>query len=97
MSELITKLLKISEVSTGHLKGGNSSALSPSTIPVGIVFRQNLANVLKRHQIIENNEMSVGRARIPVYFDVNQKDDCLVFQDAKLLKSYLCRNQPSSP
>ncbi|MFN6475288.1 MAG: hypothetical protein RMZ95_003225 [Nostoc sp. DedQUE07] len=70
---------------------------------VGIVFRENLKELLKKHftevRIEENRTILPDAPQIPhicyygirVLFDANQVEDCLIFEDKELLQSYLNR------
>ncbi|MEH2070025.1 MAG: hypothetical protein V7K47_18000 [Nostoc sp.] len=67
--------------------------LNPEATVVGMVFRENLKPFLEKHFTkVNSTSDSLGLGGVPVFFDVNQVEDCLIFEDRELLKLYLNRN-----
>ncbi|MHC5755939.1 MAG: hypothetical protein ACYTXF_35955 [Nostoc sp.] len=70
---------------------------------VGVVFREGLKEILEKHftevKPGENTTILSNAPQVPhlcfygvkVFFDANQVEDCLIFEDKELLQSYLNR------
>ncbi|WP_335030044.1 hypothetical protein [Nostoc sp.] len=70
---------------------------------VGIVFRENLREMLEKHftevRAGENTAILPDALQVPhicfygirVFFDAEQLEDCLIFEDKELLQNYLNR------
>jgi hypothetical protein len=62
--------------------------------PCGIVFRQALKEaILQKFQITESENLHLSPSSLPIFFDHQQAEDCIIFEDQDALSAYLDRQK----
>jgi hypothetical protein len=62
-------------------------------IPCGMVFCLALKEAIMNHFPKADDQSCLTIIGLPVYFDAQQQEDCLVFEDRELLIAYLNRDK----
>ncbi|MFN6460833.1 MAG: hypothetical protein RMZ41_003170 [Nostoc sp. DedVER02] len=65
----------------------------PEPIPCGVVFRLALKEAIMNHFPKADDRGCLPIIGLPIYFDAQQQEDCLVFEDRELLIAYLNRDK----